>query len=86
MRRIYKGLCFQVIVAIIQGIILGVYQPAFAKSQKPLGDVFIKLVKMMIAPIIFATIINLIGNAIAVVVVAKWGSEIDPEVSKYTIG
>jgi aerobic C4-dicarboxylate transport protein len=56
--KIYKGLYFQVIVAIILGVILGVYQPAFAESLKPLGDGFIKLVKMMIAPIIFATIVT----------------------------
>ena len=58
MKKIYKGLYFQVIVAILIGIILGVYQPAFAESMKPLGDGFIKLVKMMIAPIIFATIVT----------------------------
>ncbi len=58
MKKIYKGLYFQVIVAIILGIILGVYQPAFAESLKPLGDGFIKLVKMIIAPIIFATIVT----------------------------
>jgi len=56
--KIYKGLYFQVIVAIIMGIILGVYQPTFAESLKPLGDGFIKLVKMMIAPIIFVTIVT----------------------------
>jgi len=58
MRNIHKGLYFQVIVAIILGVILGVYQPTFAESLKPLGDGFIKLVKMMIAPIIFATIVT----------------------------
>ncbi|MCK9638308.1 MAG: dicarboxylate/amino acid:cation symporter [Prolixibacteraceae bacterium] len=58
MTKIYKGLYFQVIVAIILGIILGVYQPALAESLKPLGDGFIKLVKMMIAPIIFVTIVT----------------------------
>jgi len=58
MKKIYKGLYFQVIVAIIAGIILGVYQPAFAESMKPLGDGFIRLVKMMIAPIIFCTIVT----------------------------
>ncbi len=58
MRNIHKGLYFQVIVAIILGVILGIYQPAFAESMKPLGDGFIKLVKMMIAPIIFATIVT----------------------------
>ena len=58
MRKIYKVLYFQVIVAIILGVILGVYQPTFAESLKPLGDGFIKLVKMMIAPIIFATVVT----------------------------
>ena len=58
MRKFYKGLYFQVIVAIILGIVLGVYQPALAESLKPLGDGFIKLVKMMIAPIIFSTIVT----------------------------
>jgi aerobic C4-dicarboxylate transport protein len=58
MKKIYKGLYFQVIVAIILGIVLGVYQPALAESLKPLGDGFIKLVKMMIAPIIFSTIVT----------------------------
>jgi aerobic C4-dicarboxylate transport protein len=56
--KIYKGLYFQVIVAILLGIVLGVYQPALAESLKPLGDGFIKLVKMMIAPIIFVTIVT----------------------------
>jgi aerobic C4-dicarboxylate transport protein len=56
--KIYKGLYFQVIVAIILGIILGVFQPSLAESMKPLGDGFIRLVKMMIAPIIFATIVT----------------------------
>jgi len=86
MGRIYKGLFFQLIVAIILGIILGVFQRAFAESLKPLGDGFIKLVKMIIVPILFATIPNLIGNSVATVVVAKWENEIDPEVSKCTIG
>ena len=58
MKKIYKGLYFQVIVAILIGIILGVYQPALAESMKPLGEGFIKLVKMMIAPIIFVTIVT----------------------------
>ena len=58
MKTFYKGLYFQVIVAIILGIILGVWQPALGESMKPLGDGFIKLVKMMIAPIIFVTIVT----------------------------
>lgn len=53
-----KSLYAQVIFAIIVGIILGTLYPSFAVLLKPLGDGFIKLVKMMIAPIIFCTIVN----------------------------
>ena len=53
-----KSLYAQVITAIIIGILLGIFYPAFAIQLKPLGDGFIKLVKMMIAPIIFCTIVN----------------------------
>lgn len=58
MKRILKSLYFQVITAIIIGIILGVVNPGLAESLKPLGDGFIKLIKMMIAPIIFCTIVG----------------------------
>jgi aerobic C4-dicarboxylate transport protein len=58
LKKIYKGLYFQVIVAIVLGIVLGVLYPSFAETLKPLGDGFIKLVKMMIAPIIFCTIVT----------------------------
>ncbi len=57
-KKIALGLYFQVIVAIILGILLGVFQPTLAESMKPLGDGFIRLVKMMIAPIIFVTIVT----------------------------
>ena len=53
-----KSLYAQVIFAIIVGIFIGIYFPSFAIQLKPLGDAFIKLVKMMIAPIIFCTIVN----------------------------
>ncbi len=53
-----KSLYVQVIIAIIIGILIGVFYPSFAVQLKPLGDGFIKLVKMMIAPIIFCTIVN----------------------------
>jgi aerobic C4-dicarboxylate transport protein len=53
-----KSLYVQVIIAIMVGILLGVLNPSFAIKLKPLGDGFIKLVKMMISPIIFCTIIN----------------------------
>ncbi|CAN7584026.1 dicarboxylate/amino acid:cation symporter [Pseudoxanthomonas sp. LjRoot143] len=55
---LYKQLYFQVIVAIVLGAVLGHFEPALAESMKPLGDAFIKLVKMIIAPVIFLTIVT----------------------------
>jgi len=56
--RFFKSLYGQVLIAIVTGILLGVFLPSFAVKLKPLGDGFIKLVKMMISPIIFCTIIS----------------------------
>lgn len=53
-----KVLYVQVIIAIVIGITIGHFYPAFAVQLKPLGDGFIKLIKMMIAPIIFCTIVT----------------------------
>jgi len=55
--KFFKRLYTQVIIAILIGIALGVWFPGFAQQLKPLGDAFIKLIKMMIAPIIFCTIV-----------------------------
>ena len=54
----YRQLYFQVVVAIILGVLLGHFEPQFAAQFKPLGDAFIKLVKMIIAPVIFLTIVT----------------------------
>jgi aerobic C4-dicarboxylate transport protein len=56
-RKLYKSLYFQVLVAIAIGILLGIFFPAIGSQMKPLGDGFIKLIKMMIAPIIFCTVV-----------------------------
>ena len=53
-----KVLYVQVVIAIIIGVVLGYFYPSFAVQLKPLGDGFIKLIKMMIAPIIFCTIVT----------------------------
>ncbi len=53
---LYAHLYFQVIVAITIGILLGHFYPDIGTSMKPLGDAFIKLVKMIIAPVIFLTV------------------------------
>ncbi len=54
----YKVLYIQVIIAITLGILLGHFYPAFGESLKPLGDAFIKIVKMIIAPVIFLTVVT----------------------------
>lgn len=54
----YKSLFGQVILAILLGIAMGAYTPENAVAMKPLGDGFITLIKMMIAPIIFCTIVT----------------------------
>jgi len=55
-KKIYQHLYFQVIVAIVSGILLGQFYPELGEKMKPLGDGFIKLVKMIIAPVIFITL------------------------------
>ncbi|AZB07972.1 dicarboxylate/amino acid:cation symporter [Chryseobacterium sp. G0162] len=55
-KKIYNQLYFQVIIAITAGILLGNFYPELGEKMKPLGDGFIKLVKMIIAPVIFITL------------------------------
>lgn len=57
-KPIYHSLYFQVIVAITLGVIVGHFYPQTGVALKPLGDGFIKLIKMIIAPIIFCTIVT----------------------------
>ncbi|SEK05730.1 MULTISPECIES: dicarboxylate/amino acid:cation symporter [unclassified Variovorax] len=54
---IYRSLYVQVITAVIIGVLLGHFYPAAGEAMKPLGDGFIKLIKMIIAPIIFCTVV-----------------------------
>ncbi len=58
MLRLFKSLYIQVLLAIVAGVLLGHFYPDFATQLKPLGDGFIRLIKMMIAPIIFCTIVT----------------------------
>ena len=55
---LYKSLFFQVMVAIACGVALGAFNPSLAEKMKPLGDGFIKLIRMMIAPVIFSTVVT----------------------------
>jgi len=54
---LYRSLYVQVITAVVIGVLLGHFYPAIGESMKPLGDGFIKLIKMIIAPIIFCTVV-----------------------------
>jgi aerobic C4-dicarboxylate transport protein len=56
-KPLYRSLYFQVIVAIVVGVLLGHFYPDTGAAMKPLGDGFIKLIKMIIAPIIFCTVV-----------------------------
>lgn len=58
----YRTLHFQVFAGIVIGIALGVFYPKTAEAMKPLGDGFIKLIRMVIAPIIFCTVVVGIAN------------------------
>lgn len=55
---IYKVLYFQVICAIIFGVLLGYFCPDIGAQMKPFGDGFIRLIKMIIAPVIFCTVVT----------------------------
>ncbi|WP_418460361.1 C4-dicarboxylate transporter DctA [Brucella intermedia] len=63
MARFFKSLFGQVIFALILGILVGVFWPQFAVSLKPLGDGFIKLIKMIIAPLVFCVVVHGIVGA-----------------------
>lgn len=58
----YTHLYVQVLVAILAGVAIGVFAPETGEALKPLGDAFIKLVKMIIAPVIFLTVVTGIGG------------------------
>ncbi|MEE7449048.1 C4-dicarboxylate transporter DctA [Methylobacterium radiotolerans] len=57
-KPLYRTLYFQVLVAVAIGILLGHFYPQLGAELKPLGDAFIKLVKMIIAPVIFLTVVS----------------------------
>src|ERR1700693_5446291 len=57
-RPLYLALWFQVLVAITLGVALGFFNPPLAEKMKPLCDGFIKLIRMMIGPIIFCTVVT----------------------------
>ena len=57
-KPLYSHLYVQVLTAIIIGIVLGYFYPKLGEQMKPFGDAFIKMIKMLIAPIIFCTVVH----------------------------
>jgi aerobic C4-dicarboxylate transport protein len=61
-QRWYRILYLQVLIAIFAGVLIGHFDPDLGKQLKPLGDGFIALIKMMIAPVIFCTVVHGISS------------------------
>src|ERR1700694_2312207 len=57
-KKFYQHLYFQVLTAISIGVCVGHFYPETGAAMKPLGDGFIKLIKMIIAPVIFCTVVT----------------------------
>jgi aerobic C4-dicarboxylate transport protein len=72
-KSLHRSLYFQVLVAIGLGIALGALYPAWGVTLQPLGDGFIKLIKMLIAPVIFCTVVMGIAGVENVKQVGKTG-------------
>jgi aerobic C4-dicarboxylate transport protein len=73
--KLFRNLTVRVLIAIALGVALGVFSPGTAKAMKPLGDTFVNLVKMVIGPIIFLTIVLGIANMADLKKVGKVGAK-----------
>jgi len=60
--RWYRHLYVQVLIAVVIGILLGHFYPTLGEAMKPLGDNFLKLVKLVIASLIFCTVVHGIAS------------------------
>lgn len=69
----YKSLYVQVLIAITLGVLIGHFYPQLGDQLKPLGDGFVKLIKMVIAPIIFCTVVTGIAGMQSMKAVGKTG-------------
>lgn len=72
--KLFKSLYFQVLVAIGIGVLLGHYYPELGAQMKPLGDGFVKLIKMIIAPVIFCTVVTGIAGMESMKAVGRTGA------------
>ncbi len=70
---LFKTLYFQVLIAITLGILLGHFYPDLGGQMKPLGDGFVKLIKMIIAPVIFCTVVTGIAGMESLKAVGRTG-------------
>src|SRR6267142_6980028 len=75
MRRLARNMTFQVLIAVSLGVLLGVLNPTLARSMRPVGETFVSLVKMVIGPIIFLTIVLGIANMADLKKVGKVGAK-----------
>ncbi len=71
---LFKSLYFQVLTAIAIGILLGHFYPELGAQMKPLGDAFVKLIKMIIAPVIFCTVVTGIAGMESMKAVGRTGA------------
>jgi aerobic C4-dicarboxylate transport protein len=56
-KPLYKQICFWVLVGIMLGILVGYFFPATGEAMEPVGQAFVNLIKMVIAPVIFCTVV-----------------------------
>jgi aerobic C4-dicarboxylate transport protein len=75
LKRIANNLTARVLFAVAIGVTLGVLNPELARQMKPVGDTFVKLVKMVIGPIIFLTVVLGIANIADVKKIGRVGGK-----------
>ena len=73
-KKIFSSLYLQVLLAITIGILLGHFYPELGAQMKPLGDGFVKLIKMIIAPVIFCTVVTGIAGMESMKAVGRTGA------------
>lgn len=73
-KKIFSNLYLQVLLAITIGILLGHFYPELGAQMKPLGDGFVKLIKMIIAPVIFCTVVTGIAGMESMKAVGRTGA------------
>ncbi|TNI93233.1 dicarboxylate/amino acid:cation symporter [Aeromonas allosaccharophila] len=73
-KKVFSSLYFQVLIAITLGVFLGHVYPELGANMKPLGDGFVKLIKMIIAPVIFCTVVTGIAGMESMKAVGKTGA------------